>query len=99
MPSVANTGALVTAAAPNNPQPIRPGIAGPASVFSHRHPQETQGPQARPEVCREGIALVDLCGAWRNLGLGKVAHGIAQGVDVVTELMVEAGSLQARLGR
>jgi hypothetical protein len=35
--------------------------------------------------------MVDLCGTGRDFGLRKVAHGVAQGVDVFTELKVQAG--------
>jgi hypothetical protein len=36
------------------------------------------------------VVVVDLCGTGGDFGLGKVAHGVAQSVDVFTELKVQA---------
>jgi hypothetical protein len=37
------------------------------------------------------VIVVNLCSARGDFGLREVAHGIAQGVDVFTELKVQAG--------
>jgi hypothetical protein len=34
--------------------------------------------------------MIDLCGTGRDFGLCEVAHGVAQGVDVFTELKIQA---------
>ena len=41
-------------------------------------------------LAREGALGVPLSSVWCQLGLGKVAHGVAQGVDVFTQLEVQA---------
>jgi hypothetical protein len=35
--------------------------------------------------------VVYLCSARRNFGLRKIAHGVAQGIDVFTQLEIQAG--------
>jgi hypothetical protein len=35
--------------------------------------------------------MVNLCSTRCNFGLREVAHGVAQGVDVFTELEIQAG--------
>jgi hypothetical protein len=34
--------------------------------------------------------MVDLCGAWSDFCLCEVAHGVAQGIDIFTELEIQA---------
>jgi hypothetical protein len=46
-----------------------------------------------PQVHGELVAAVGLGGQRGDLGLCKVAHGVAQGVDVFTELEVQAGQV------
>ena len=46
-----------------------------------------------PEVHRELVIGVDRCSAWSDLSLGKFTDGIAQGVNVFTELEVETGQI------
>jgi hypothetical protein len=43
-----------------------------------------------PQVHGELVVAVNLGRAGRDFGLGKVAHGVAQGVDVFAQLEVEA---------
>ena len=41
--------------------------------------------QLRPQVLREGVVVVDLRGARRDLGFGEPAHGVAQCIDFFAE--------------
>jgi hypothetical protein len=44
-----------------------------------------------PEVHGELVGSVDLCGAGCDLFLRKGVHGIAQCINVFTELEIQAG--------
>ena len=46
--------------------------------------------ELRPEVAREIVVAVDLGGARRDLVGGEAAHGVAQHVDGLAEVEVEA---------
>jgi hypothetical protein len=46
-----------------------------------------------PQVHGELVAAVDLGGARGDFGLGKIAHGVAQRVNVFTQLEVESGQV------
>ena len=63
-----------------------------AVAFFNGHPQETQLAHLAPQVHRELIGAVDLSRARRDLGLCKLAHGIAQGGDVLA--MIESQARQ-----
>ncbi len=43
----------------------------------------------RPQIAREGVAAVDLVGAWRDLVRGETAHGIAQHVGGLAKAEIE----------
>jgi hypothetical protein len=52
--------------------------------------QHTEVAHLAPQVHGELVVMVDLCGAGCDFGLCEVAHGIAQSVDVFTELEIQA---------
>jgi len=55
---------------------------GAAVVLVHGDAQHAQVAHLVPQVHGELVVAVDLGGARRDLGLGKVAHRVAQGVDI-----------------
>jgi hypothetical protein len=66
---------------------------GAAVLLGHGDAQHAQLAHLAPQVHRELVAAVDLGRARRDLGLGKVAHRVAQRVDVFAELEVQAGQV------
>jgi hypothetical protein len=66
---------------------------GAAVFLAHGDAQHAQGAHLLPQVHRELVVAVDLGRAGRDLGLGKLAHRIAQRVDVFTELEIESGQV------
>mmetsp|Transcript_26227 Transcript_26227/g.61964 ORF Transcript_26227/g.61964 Transcript_26227/m.61964 type:complete len:421 (+) Transcript_26227:5135-6397(+) len=64
---------------------------GAAVLLGDGDAQHAQLAHLAPQIHRELVAAVDLGGAWRDLGLGKGAHRVAQSVDVFAELEVQAG--------
>jgi hypothetical protein len=66
---------------------------GAAVGLGHGDAEHAELAHLAPQVHRELVAAVDLGGARRDLGLGEGAHGVAQRVDVVAELEVEAGQV------
>jgi hypothetical protein len=68
---------------------------GTAVLLRHGDAQHAQVAHLAPQVHRELVAAVDFGGAGGDLLVGKGAHRVAQRVDVVTELEVEAGQIHA----
>ncbi len=46
-----------------------------------------------PELARELVRAVDLGGEWRDLVRRKVAHAVAQLIDIGAEIEIERGIL------
>ena len=66
-----------------------------ATVFlAHGDAEHAQLTELAPQVHGELVAAVDLGSARGNLCLGKVAHGIAQGINVFTKLEIQAGQIR-----
>ncbi len=65
-----------------------------AAVFlTHGDAQHAQVAHLAPQVHGELVVAVDFGRAGGDFGLGKVAHRVAQSVDVFTELEVQAGQV------
>ncbi|OIQ66570.1 hypothetical protein GALL_518560 [mine drainage metagenome] len=67
--------------------------AGAAVGLGHGHAEQAQVAELAPQVHRELVGAVDLGGARCDLLVRKVAHGLAQGSDVLAELEVQSGQL------
>ena len=64
---------------------------GATIFFTHGDAEHAQAAHFFPQVHRKLVGSVDLCRTRGDLGLGKVAHRVAQCVNVFAELEVEAG--------
>ena len=64
--------------------------AGAAVLLADRDAENAERAHFRPQVHRELIARIDLGRARCDLGLGEFAHGVAQRIDVFSELVIEA---------
>src|SRR5262249_25452097 len=64
--------------------------AGAAVLLLDGDAVQAERTHLRPQIAREGVALVDLIGARRNLVIGKAARGLAQHVDVLAKPEIEA---------
>ena len=56
--------------------------AGAAVFLADRDAEHAEGAHLGPQVHRKLVAAVDLGRARRDLGLRKLAHRVAQGIDV-----------------
>ena len=70
---------------------------GTAVLLGHGDAQHAQLAHLAPQVHGELVLVVDLGRARGDLGLGEVAHRVAQGVDLFTELEIQAGQVHACL--
>src|SRR5262249_25869800 len=61
-----------------------------AELLLDRDPVQAERAHARPQVARKNVAAVDLGGARRDLVGREAAHGVAQRVDLLAEVEVEA---------
>src|SRR2546427_6345506 len=62
----------------------------PILLLGHGDAQHAQITKLAPQVHGELVVAVDLAGTRCNLGLCELAHGIAQRVDVLAQLEVQA---------
>src|SRR5690606_11705026 len=70
---------------------------GTAVFFAHSDAEHAQFAELAPQVHGELVAGVDLGGARRDLRLRELADGVAQHVDVGTEVEVEAGKVHVHV--
>ncbi len=64
---------------------------GAAPLLFDGNAEKPERAELWPQLARKGIGAVDLVGARRDLVLGKIAHGVAQHVDVAAEAEIETG--------
>ncbi len=65
--------------------------AQPAIVFAHGQPVQAERAHFGPEVARETVVQIDLCGDRRNAFVGKSRDGFAQHQCLVRQAKVEFG--------
>src|SRR5690606_14747302 len=70
---------------------------GAAVFFTHGNAKYTQFTELTPEVHGELITGIDLRRARCDFRLGELAHGVAQHVNVGTEVEVEAGKIHVEV--
>ncbi len=63
---------------------------GAAILFGYRDAQHAQVTKLAPQVHRELVIAVNLGGTRRDFSLRKLAHGITQSVDILTQLEIQA---------
>ena len=63
--------------------------AGAAQFLLDGDAEQADGAELRPKIARERVVAVDRCGARRDLGVGEVAHAVAQHVDLGAEIEIE----------
>jgi hypothetical protein len=68
---------------------------GTAISFGHRDAQHTHLTHLAPQVHGKLIGAIDFCSARRNLCLRKIAHRVAQRINVFTKLKIKAGHVHA----
>ena len=64
---------------------------GAAVFFAHCDAQQAQRAHFAPQVHGELVASVNLGSAGGDLGLGKIPHRVAQGVDLLAKLKIKSG--------
>src|SRR5471030_88658 len=70
--------------------------AGAAVFFADGDAEQADGAELAPQVGGELVCAVDLGGAWRNLARGKIAHRVAQHVDVYAEVEWQGRNVEHR---
>ncbi len=65
-------------------------MSAPPYSSRDRDAQHAQFAELAPQVGGKAVAAVDLRRARRHLAPGEAAHGIAQGVDVRTQVEIQS---------
>lgn len=69
--------------------------AGAAVLFRHRDAQQAHVAEPAPHVGGEQVVVVDLRGAWGQLGGDKGTHLVAEHVDGLAQGEVQGGVMHA----